>query len=141
PFTANRKNDTSMYPQEFTFVVHHLDDLLKLRLRRISLAKDEEARWADIKAELRDRADHLPRKRFRDAARVAWQYEIGDENALYRTAWKNKSVDPTVQWQLVVPQSLTSMILNICHGDIQGGHLKLDKTYNRLKRSFYWVAT
>ncbi|KAH9149768.1 hypothetical protein AeRB84_007273 [Aphanomyces euteiches] len=129
-----------MYPQVFAFVGQHLDDLLKKRLRRISLAQDEEVRWADIKAVLRDRADHLPRKRFRDAARVAWQYEIGDENALYRTAWKNKSVDPTVQWQIVVPQSLTTMVLGICHGDVQGGHLKLDKTYNRLRRDYYWVA-
>ncbi|KAF0690779.1 Aste57867_17859 [Aphanomyces stellatus] len=128
-------------PQCLAFVGAHLEALEVERLRRISRAQDDEVKWADIKAVLHDHATHLPAERFRRALKVAWSFEIGQEDALYRVHWsRQRSFAHELRWALVVPQRLTAMVLTLCHGDPEGGHFKMDKTYERLKKDFYWTS-
>lgn len=40
--------------------------------------------------------------------------------------------------QIIVPQSLRGTILKHMHDSLMGGHLGVNKTYNKLKQRFYW---
>lgn len=40
--------------------------------------------------------------------------------------------------QIIVPQSLRGTILKHLHDSLMGGHLGVNKTYNKLKQRFYW---
>ena len=43
-----------------------------------------------------------------------------------------------VSRQIVVPKSLRTQVMTIAHGDIQAGHLGIQKTKNLIKFRFYW---
>ena len=40
--------------------------------------------------------------------------------------------------QVFVPISLRMHIMHLCHDSTVAGHLSFDKTYNSLKRKYYW---
>ena len=40
--------------------------------------------------------------------------------------------------QIVVPQNYRKEILNLAHGSAMGGHLGVNKTYQKILTHFYW---
>ena len=53
-----------------------------------------------------------------------------------------QKASPVDEWkeeqQIVLPQSRRQFVLKLAHGDPMSGHLGVGKTYQRLKKSFYW---
>ena len=43
-------------------------------------------------------------------------------------------------FRLVVPRNLRSQILELYHNSIYGGHMGVEKTYDRVRKKFHWYA-
>ena len=54
------------------------------------------------------------------------------------TAPLSSSTDPTLAYRIVVPHSLKSTLLLQYHDSVYGAHLGKAKTYEKLKKKFYW---
>ncbi|OWY96766.1 reverse transcriptase, partial [Phytophthora megakarya] len=48
--------------------------------------------------------------------------------------------DAADRLRLVVPQDLQEDILHHCHADLQGAHQGIIRTYERLRKEFYWIG-
>ncbi|CAI5690254.1 unnamed protein product [Oreochromis niloticus] len=52
-------------------------------------------------------------------------------------AWKDPATGEE-RWQVVVPRSLRSAVLEACHGSTGSGHFGVSKTLRRLRQGYYW---
>ena len=62
------------------------------------------------------------------------QYFLSDNDILYKQSYAGKE---TVI-QLVVPKTLQVELLHWCHDHFMSGHLGLNKTYERLRSTYFW---
>ena len=71
------------------------------------------------------------------AEKILWQegqYFLSDNNILYRQPHTAKRA----VIQLVVPKTLQTELLHWCHKHFTSGHLGLNKTYERLRSTYFW---
>ena len=65
-----------------------------------------------------------------------WKQLYVNEGLLFR---RYEDCEGKERWaRLVLPESLKSEVLNSLHSGITGGHLREEKTLNRLRERFYW---
>ena len=68
---------------------------------------------------------------------IAEHYFIEDNGLLYKHTRKNNRSSSSTQ--LVVPRDLKSELLTWSHDDpTSGGHLGLQKTFDKITRNYYW---
>jgi transposase InsO family protein len=61
------------------------------------------------------------------------------DGVLHHSWWpQNNKQDDRTRWQLVVPKALREEILESHHDEVLGGHLSVDRTYDRIRNSFWW---
>ena len=70
-------------------------------------------------------------------ATMSKEYVIHD-SLLYHLARPVRS-DTEPHLQLVIPKSLTAVVIHGYHSDISGGHLGLEKTYAKIRSRYYWA--
>ncbi|KAJ0389950.1 hypothetical protein ATCC90586_010661 [Pythium insidiosum] len=94
---------------------------------------------------LRGDLDALTQRQARDAAKLADAYAIDEDGLLRyvgaarRRARTHERADrPEDPARLVVPSTLRADVLHLAHDDYQGGHQGVTRTFERLKREYYW---
>ncbi|CAI5661042.1 unnamed protein product [Oreochromis niloticus] len=55
-----------------------------------------------------------------------------------RPLWDEDPATGEERWQVVVPRSLRSAVLEACHGSTGSGHFGVSKTLRRLRQGYYW---
>ena len=104
----------------------------------IKWAQREHPRWtamANFKTTGRE-ADTQPLRDF--VHRYEASYECDEDGVLWRFAWRDEAgarIEPVKQ--IVLPPSLVERVVRCCHAGQEGGHLKLWKTYGKLRERFY----
>ncbi|CAK4167365.1 unnamed protein product, partial [Aphanomyces euteiches] len=94
-------------PSIMAFTGGPSEQLAALRLDRISQLQDREKQIADIKCYLRGEIDHLTEAECQSIAKRVGEFEIGEQNALYRVDWTTKrSQKEQMKWRLVIPRAL-----------------------------------
>ena len=81
-------------------------------------------------------ADTQPLKDF--VHRYEASYECDEDGVLWRFAWRDEAgarIEPVKQ--IVLPPSLVERVVRCCHAGQEGGHLKLWKTYGKLRERYY----
>ena len=69
--------------------------------------------------------------------KISSEYVIQD-NILYHIAKENRfETDPFLQ--LVVPLKLVKTVLECFHDDLGGGHVGLEKTYQKIGSKYFWI--
>ncbi|KAH9151554.1 hypothetical protein AeRB84_005857 [Aphanomyces euteiches] len=130
---------TAVPPMIMAFQAKSTEKVAALRLDRVSKAQDRERELGNIKCYLRSEVSHLTEAECRVLSKLAGQFEIGEQRALYRVEWSSKrSPEERMQWKLVIPRVLVKVVLAHCHDDAQGGHAKFQRTYERARAHFYW---
>ena len=66
--------------------------------------------------------------------RQGGQYFLSDNNVLYRQS----PTGERAAIHLVVPKTLQTELLHWCHDHFTSGHLGLNKTYERLRSTYFW---
>ncbi|GMF62220.1 unnamed protein product [Phytophthora fragariaefolia] len=113
------------------------------RRQRISMAQDEEIRWADLKAYLKGEFTQMSHRRVHNAGKVADEFVLSEDGLLYR---QNKVRRPEelgelgLTLRLVVPTTMIDEVLQNCHNSIEGGHHGILRTYHRVKVDYYWIV-
>ena len=65
------------------------------------------------------------------------EYVIQD-NILYHVGKENRfETDPFLQ--LVIPLKLVNTVLECFHDDLGGGHVGLEKTYQKIRSKYFWI--
>ena len=63
-------------------------------------------------------------------------------NGVLMRKWRPPNVPASEEWsvvhQIVVPKMYQSEILKLAHESPMGGHLGINKTYNKITKHFYW---
>ncbi|KAH9100586.1 hypothetical protein Ae201684P_006782 [Aphanomyces euteiches] len=122
---------TAVPPMIMALQAKSTEKMAALRLDRVSKAQDRERELANIKCYLRSEVSHLTEAECRVMSKLAGQFEIGEQRALYRVEWSSKrSPEERMQWKLVIPRALVKVVLAHCHDDAQGGHAKFQRTYD-----------
>ncbi|GMF46198.1 unnamed protein product [Phytophthora fragariaefolia] len=95
------------------------------RIRRVRVARDEERRWADLKAYLRGDVESLSFKRAANASKLHDRFVL-DEDGLLQYVGKGRKLDEVSehepQLRLVIPTTMIDKVLQSCHDSIEGGH-------------------
>ena len=121
------------------FVGNDIPALQNERLRMIGEAQDQEQKLAQMKSFLKGELDGIPLGEAHRLAKLAVQFEIGDQNDLFRMDWHYRgNRGPGLKWVVVAPLSMVDEILTENHSSMQGGHFKFQKTYERIRAQFYW---
>ncbi|GMF45040.1 unnamed protein product [Phytophthora fragariaefolia] len=129
PKEASEREDPTTVPTE--------------RIRRVRVAQDEERRWADLKAYLRDDVESLSFKGAANASKLADRYVL-DEGGLLQYVGKGRKLDEVgehePQLRLVIPTTVINEVLQSCHDSIEGGHQGITRSFHRVKEDYYWVG-
>jgi hypothetical protein len=113
------------------------------RRRRISTAQDEERRWADLKALLRNELDELTFSRAQNASKIADNYVLSEDGLLYYQGQRRRRCDSSsedIQLRLAIPVTMIDEVPHSCHNAIEGGHQGVVRAFHRVKAEFYWVG-
>ena len=69
--------------------------------------------------------------------KISSEYVIQD-NILYHVGKENRfETDPFLQ--LVIPLKLVNTVLECFHDDLGGGHVGLEKTYQKIRTKYFWI--
>ncbi|GMF61144.1 unnamed protein product [Phytophthora fragariaefolia] len=105
--------------------------------------RNEERRWADLKAYLRGDVESLSFKRAANASKLADRFVL-DEDGLLQYVGKGRNLDEVgehePQLRLVIPTTMIDEVLQSCHDSIEGGHHGITRTFHRVKKDYYWVG-
>ncbi|RHY74877.1 hypothetical protein DYB30_008910, partial [Aphanomyces astaci] len=130
---GNPADDPALIMQRDIFVAiirDNMEALQRERLRVISEAQDQEIELSRMKDYLRGNVDHLTPQLCQKLAKHAYEYELGEEGALYHLYWRHRrGPDKTMKWAVVAPRTMVEAILQENHSSLEGGHYKLLKTY------------
>lgn len=66
------------------------------------------------------------------------RWKIQDNKIYKKITDRHHFPNPAYEWKLVVPNKLRPEILKQFHDEPTAGHLGVAKTYDRIKRSYYW---
>lgn len=64
----------------------------------------------------------------------AWNNMLLEDNILYCT----KHLNGEKIKRIVIPKSLIDTVLTTCHDDMAGGHFGMEKTWPKLRDSYWW---
>ncbi|KAG3072429.1 hypothetical protein PI125_g22523 [Phytophthora idaei] len=108
---------------------------------RIAVAHSEEALWRNIKAVLTGDTEKLSYREARDAWEWSDKFVLSEGDILY-SAGSNRCRDTAqgegLQLRLVVPTTMAQEVLQSCHDSLEGGHQGVVRTYQRVKKDYYW---
>ncbi|OWY90426.1 hypothetical protein PHMEG_00041450 [Phytophthora megakarya] len=113
------------------------------RRRRIAKAQDEERRWSNLKAVLREETTVMTYKEAWEAWKWAGNFVLSSDNVLYYTGVNRRKVDenqPEMSLRFVVPTTMIQEMLHNCHDSIEGGHQGVARSYQSLKHDYYWIG-
>ncbi|KAE8885407.1 hypothetical protein PF003_g30742 [Phytophthora fragariae] len=113
------------------------------RRRRIATAQGEELRWSDLKAVLRGEVEKLGYKAARNAWKLADKFVLSEDGVLYyigASRRRSGEQQEEVKLRLVVPTTMIQEVLQNCHDSLEGGHQGVVRTYQRVKRDYYWLG-
>ncbi|KAG3195690.1 hypothetical protein PC128_g8269 [Phytophthora cactorum] len=111
------------------------------RRRRIGVAQSEEARWRNIKAVLTSDTEKLSYREARDAWKWSDKFVLTEDDILYYAGSnRRRGADQGegLQLRLVVPTTMVQEVLQNCHDSLEGGHQGVVRTYQRVKKDYYW---
>ncbi|OWZ15251.1 hypothetical protein PHMEG_00011145 [Phytophthora megakarya] len=88
---------------------------------------------------LRGETEHLSLKQTTHLAKIADQFVLDSRDALFYVSRNTpeRPRDAVDRLRLVVPRDPQEDILHHCHGDFQGAHQGIIRTYERLRKEFY----
>ncbi|KAG2787868.1 hypothetical protein PC129_g7597 [Phytophthora cactorum] len=95
------------------------------RRRRIAQAQDEELRWSNLKAVLREEMEKLGYRATKDALKLADKFALTDDSVLHYlgTSHQNSAKQQDeILLRLVVPTRMTQKVLQNCHDSLESGH-------------------
>ncbi|KAE8956077.1 hypothetical protein PR001_g31862, partial [Phytophthora rubi] len=113
------------------------------RRRRIATAQGEELRWSDLKAVLQGEVEKLGYKAARNAWKLADKFVLSEDGVLYyigASRRRSGEQQEEVKLRLVVPTTMIQEVLQNCHDSLEGGHQGVVRTYQRVKRDYYWLG-
>ncbi len=64
-----------------------------------------------------------------------------ENGIMFKTENHNRDYEKGQTRRLVIPESLIDMALSACHDEIGGGHLGVNKTWNKIRSRFFWKNT
>jgi hypothetical protein len=110
------------------------------RWRRIKAHQELDPRLNDLKKFLNDELDRFSRAQIRKLSKKADLYAVDVRGVLYRLSWstRDRPRDMSDELRLVVPEGLRSDMLHYAHGDFQGGHQGMTRTFEKLRLEFNW---
>jgi len=75
------------------------------------------------------------------AAKVYWSYwdSLEIQNGVLYKRWETPNLKNTVI-QVIVPKTRIKQILEEAHDFLSGGHFKINKTLEKIRKRFYWVS-
>ena len=65
-------------------------------------------------------------------------FYLGEDDLLYHLDTSERRSDKGVHSQLVIPAALRYEVLVNAHDELAGGHLGIYKTYEKIRRRYYW---
>ena len=84
----------------------------------------------------------LKKKEVKQLAKIADQYEIDNRGVLLYLSYNSRysPLGPGIVSRVVVPVSMQSDVLHMCHTDFQSGHQGVNRTFERLKKEYHWIG-
>ncbi|ETM30833.1 hypothetical protein L914_21492, partial [Phytophthora nicotianae] len=119
--------------------VLQLDVVQRIRADRILRAQNEEKWIANLKAYLSGGLEDLDADEARACSKIAGDYDVDDGGLLLycpRAGRDDGDRDRLVK--LVVPEDLQQDVLHHYHMSLEGGHLGVGRTYQRVRTHFHW---
>ncbi|KAJ0409741.1 hypothetical protein ATCC90586_001054 [Pythium insidiosum] len=111
------------------------------RWRRVKRHQENDPACVKIISFLRGDLARLTRHEARDVAKLADCYALDDNGLLRFIGSLNRRTSNSARLnvaRLVIPASLHKDMLHAAHDDFQGGHQGVARTFDRLRREFYW---
>ncbi|OWY92526.1 reverse transcriptase [Phytophthora megakarya] len=118
------------------------EDVRRERWRRICSHQAHDPGLAPLVKFLRGETEHLSLKQSALLAKIADQFVLDSRNALFYVSRNTpeRPGDAADHLRLVVPRDLHEDILHHCHADSHGAHQGIIRTYERLRKEFYWIG-
>ncbi|OWY92743.1 LOW QUALITY PROTEIN: hypothetical protein PHMEG_00038126 [Phytophthora megakarya] len=146
---AGRRREAGGHPQDPDFQDSGEDpeDVRRERWRRICSHQVHNPGLAPLVNFLRGETERLSLRQTTHLAKIADQFVLDSRDALFYVS-RNTPERPRdaadrlhlVVLHLVVLQDLQEYILHHCHADPQGAHQGIIRTYERLRKGFYWIG-
>ncbi|KAG3194641.1 hypothetical protein PC128_g9204 [Phytophthora cactorum] len=111
------------------------------RRRRIAVAQSEEAQWRNIKAVLTGNTENISYREATDAWKWSDKFVLTEDDILYYTGSNHRrgtDQGEGLQLRLVVPTTMVQEVLHNCHDSLEGGHQGVVRTYQSVKKDYYW---
>ncbi|CAI5706525.1 unnamed protein product [Peronospora effusa] len=111
----------------------------RIRIERISAAQDEKMWIRDLKLYLRGEWSGLPAEVALACGKIETNYALDEDGLLlYCPGLGTAEADRDGWIRLVIPESLQQDFLHHYHKSLEGGHQGIGRTYQRIRRHFYW---
>ncbi|KAJ0402168.1 hypothetical protein P43SY_005253 [Pythium insidiosum] len=114
-------------------------DPVQERWRRIREHQDADPELRRLKMFINGELSQLSREDIRDVLKIVDPYVVDTDGTLM---YISMSTQPgrlrERSARLVVPRDLQDDVMHLHHGDMQGGHQGITRTYERLRAEYYW---
>ena len=111
-----------------------------VRLLRIGVQQDQVPWMIEMKNFLNGKEDNLTRADYKRISKKMDMFIVDSNNILYCVSVNNvrKCKPKNISLKLVIPDLLREEFIHAMHDERSSGHLGVTKTFNRLRRRFYW---
>ncbi|OWY90349.1 LOW QUALITY PROTEIN: reverse transcriptase, partial [Phytophthora megakarya] len=116
------------------------EDARRERWRRICSHQAHDPGLAPLVSFLRGETEQLSLRQTTHLAKIAGQFVLDSRDALFYPKDPERPRDAADRLRLVVPQDLQEDTLHHCHADFHGAHQGIIRTYERLRKEFYWIG-
>ncbi|OWY97653.1 reverse transcriptase, partial [Phytophthora megakarya] len=118
------------------------EDVRRERWRRTCSHQAHDPGLAPLVKFLRGETERLSLRQTTHLAKKADQFVLDSQDALFYVSQNTpeRPRDTADRLRLVVPQDLQEDILHHCHAGFQGAHQGIIRTYERLRKEFYWIG-
>ena len=112
------------------------------RMKRVAEAQDKEPLILQLKEYLRGNFSKLSAKDYKRCKKRADKFVLSEKDLLYYVTEKQvrKTEEPSLRFRLVAPRSMYQDILHAFHTEASGGHQGVQRTFQRIRRTFYWIG-
>ena len=116
------------------------DDWIAERRERFRRAQGEEVWIAKWRQFLSGEVDQLTKSEVKKMAKQEGLFVLDGQGLLHRVGDGRPDEDgiPSLKLRLVVPTTVQQDLLRASHSSLEGGHQGVNRTHQRLRRSFYW---
>ena len=134
PEDANHSAPKSLTPHDVDASLAQIE-----RLRRVCVAQNDESWIKELKAYILGRFDEFDHNRMKKLAKMAELFILDRYEVLYFFPAHVMSADG--QMRMVVPLGMRKDILRTYHDEMAAGaHSGVTKTYDKIRRFYYWKA-